>query len=254
MATCANGHENAEGQKFCGECGAVIPEPARSFAVSAGPRSLSRRRRWLTVRRNQFIAGGVAAAVVVLVLILVLGGGGSKATSNAANSGTSPDQGPSLTTPTTTSLAGGSITQPLPVGSPTTTTNGWKMTLGGFNANATGAVVSFNQFNDQPPPGMHYASLNVHAEWTGVGTGNPFSAPSVNLIGALKTSYQPKSVAGGSGGDPHAFSDQAAAPPGGAIDGTLYYLVADNDSGLVAWFPTVSFNSIPGGVGYVAIQ
>jgi hypothetical protein len=87
LAKCPNGHENAEDQKFCGECGEPITEP-----TTPGPEpsatdgnAIFRVPRWLTPRRNRFVAGGVATALVVVVaLILVLsGGGGSTGWSSA---------------------------------------------------------------------------------------------------------------------------------------------------------------------------
>jgi hypothetical protein len=82
VPTCPNGHENPEGQPFCGQCGEAIskPKPAateETQASGSGAPTTSRLPKWLTVRRNQFIAGGTAVAVVLaVVLVLALGGGG----------------------------------------------------------------------------------------------------------------------------------------------------------------------------------
>jgi hypothetical protein len=92
VPTCPNGHENPEGQPFCGQCGeaiskpkpavddAPIPEVAATEETQApgdGAPKTSALPKWLTVRRNQFIAGGVAATVVLVVsLALALGSGG----------------------------------------------------------------------------------------------------------------------------------------------------------------------------------
>jgi hypothetical protein len=128
MPTCSNGHENPEGQRFCGECGEPVTEPKAAAAEVAAPvlggaqtgtasglfepeadqtpasdgRSLaSRVPKWLTVRRNQFIAGGALTLVVLaVVLALILGGGGSSSKTSGSASGSGSGLGTGATFPT----------------------------------------------------------------------------------------------------------------------------------------------------------
>jgi hypothetical protein len=157
------------------------------------------------------------------------------------------------TTTTTTLPLGATIDKPLPKGIDIPAGD-WKLTFLDFNPNASAQVASYNRFNDTPPPGQHYVALHIRATWNGAGTGNPFAVPRINLIGTAKTSYQNTVVSSGSGGDARNFVEQGEAPPGGAIDGWLYYLVNDNDVGLVAWLPNVTYTDIPGGIAYFALQ
>jgi hypothetical protein len=75
---------------------------------------VSRGRRWLSVRRNQFIAGGVAAGMVIIAVLLA-SSGGSRST-NAVNSSSTTDGGAggqavsSSTTPTTRSGSVATVT------------------------------------------------------------------------------------------------------------------------------------------------
>jgi Domain of unknown function (DUF4352) len=125
MATCANGHENAEGQKFCGECGEPIPEQAPAVAEPLAPGAAAvpgqaatheeeapagsgaagltlTVPKWLTVRRNQFIAGGAAAAVVLVVVLILVIGGGAGGGNNAVSSTQPAATAPPFTSPPAT--------------------------------------------------------------------------------------------------------------------------------------------------------
>jgi hypothetical protein len=157
MTKCPNGHENADEQQSCGECGEKLvaeDEPAPETSPDAAPvqgggtgqatvplsadraRELlqqmsapeplpvqlenaaaaddwvSRGRRWLSVRRNQYIAGGAAAALVILIIILAASsGGGSGSAQNVSNSdsggGTTNTSTPATTTQSDTASGSG---------------------------------------------------------------------------------------------------------------------------------------------------
>jgi hypothetical protein len=143
MPTCSNGHENPEGQRFCGECAEdLAPKEANASDAGAGPAlggdetresqtpetpaatatssatggavegtatsenatvpgsPVARFRNWLSVRRNQAVAGGALILVVVVVLVLILGGGGGSSKTNGSASGSGSGLG-ATTTPQT---------------------------------------------------------------------------------------------------------------------------------------------------------
>lgn len=90
MATCVNGHELAEGAKFCPECGAHVaqdaenqtpPPPPVSSATQAyafapaqpEPLSGSDRKKMLP-----WLVGGAALLIAAVVVVLVVSGGGGQ--------------------------------------------------------------------------------------------------------------------------------------------------------------------------------
>ena len=79
MAKCVNGHDNTDGQKFCGECGAAIVEdqaaaPAEDAAAAAVPEPTIRGRS----RRPLLIGalGAVAVAAIAGGLVVALSSSG----------------------------------------------------------------------------------------------------------------------------------------------------------------------------------
>lgn len=90
---CAQGHANAATDQFCSECGESLSEAPIAARVSDAPAPQSagsepggaaepvqradRAKRWLSQRRNQYLAGGVAIALIAAVVLLVTLTGGS---------------------------------------------------------------------------------------------------------------------------------------------------------------------------------
>ena len=108
---CTNGHDNPDGQKFCGECGAPIADepaiappvetevPATTATEGTEP-SKPRRRR----RRTWMVVGAVVVAIVVIVTIASGGSDTSdtaKRASGATHSSVVNNDTPAVTTPTT---------------------------------------------------------------------------------------------------------------------------------------------------------
>jgi hypothetical protein len=203
--------------------------------------------------------------VVVVALVGVAAGirGGEDAVSNDASTRsrhvpTSPRRGgtlpPATNAPaTTTPPLGTHVEQPIPKGV-AIPASPWKFTIVDFKPDATAAVLGFSQSNQRPPPGEHYVALRVHADYVGSGMGNPLLAPSIDLIGLLHFSYRPASVTSAAGGDAGELQDAASVPSGGAAEGWIYYVVSDEDGGLVCWVPNDAHSTVPGEVAFYAIQ
>jgi hypothetical protein len=203
--------------------------------------------------------------VVVVALVGVAAGirGGEDAVSNNASTRsrdatTSPRRGgtppPVTNAPaTTTPPAGTHVERPVPKGAAIPASS-WKFTIVDFNADATAAVLRFSQSNRTPLPGEHYAALRVRADYVGSGVGNPLLAPSIDLIGLLHVSYRPASVTSGAGGDAGELQDSPPVPSGGSAEGWIYYLVSNEDGGLVCWVPNAAHSLVPGEIAFFAIQ
>jgi hypothetical protein len=204
-----------------------------------------------------------AGAVVVLVVVAVGIGAADDTASKHAASGArdvapSPlrERVPSPVTnapPTTVPVVGTHVELPIPKGA-AIPASPWKFTIVDFRPDATADVLRLSPANRTPPLGEHYAALRVHADYLGAGMGNPRLAPSIDLIGLLHVSYRPASVASGAGGDAGQLRDSASVPSGGSTDGWVYYLVSDEDGGLVCWVPNDAHTIVPGAVAFFAIQ
>lgn len=155
---------------------------------------------------------------------------------------------------TTTTPPIGTQANPVPPGVPIPAGE-WQITITGYEPDVSSLVVSFNQFNEPPRPGMVHARVAVDATFTGVGLGSPYELR-MNLIGASKQTYQPISVSGGSGGDPAEIDNQAEAPTGGRVVGYVYFelTAADAVGPLLAFAPNVKYSDVPGGVGFFTVQ
>lgn len=100
---CTNEHDNPDGQKFCGECGAPIPDapvaatPVEPEPVVAPPPTRRGKRRWIAL----------ALAVAAIVVIVAIASGGAdtsekvRAASGDAHTSVVSNDTPILTTPTT---------------------------------------------------------------------------------------------------------------------------------------------------------
>jgi hypothetical protein len=208
-----------------------------------------------------------APILTAVVVVLVVGAVGLRSrddpTSEHAASGsrdvtTSPLSGrtqtPVTIAPATTAPPMGThVEQPIPKGAVIPALP-WKFTVVDFRPDATSDVLRFSSSNRKPQPGEHYAALRVHADYVGSGMGDPLLAPSIDLIGLLHFSYRPVSVTSGAGGDAGQLQDAASVPSGGSAEGWIYYVVSDEDGGLVCWVPNDAHTLTPGEVAFFAIQ
>jgi hypothetical protein len=232
---------------------APAPTGAPTTASPSG-RAGSRLPAWATIL--------AAATVLVLVVAAVAMRGGDTTSKHAASSArdVAPlplrdrSQAPVNNAPATTAPAVGThVEHPLPKGV-AIPASPWRFTIVDFDADATPEVLSFSPSNRTPPSGEHYVALRVRADYVGAGMGSPHLAPSIDLIGLLHVSYRPASVASGAGGDAGELQDSASVPSGGSTEGWIYYLVSDEDGGLVCWVPNDTHTVVPGELAFFAIQ
>lgn len=214
------------------------------------------RRTWVLVAFVTLAGcGGTAKESTVTVAASGSGTGTPELSTTSTVSTTTTASTTTTSRPTTTTAPPvGTQANPVPAGLPIPAGD-WEIAVTGFEPDVSAMVTSFNQFNQPPKPGMVHARLAVDATYTGVGLGNPYEL-AMNLIGASKQTYQPISVAGGSGGDPSSVDDQAQTPTGGKVVGYIYFEVtaADAVGPLLAFPPNVKYSDVPGGVGFFRVQ
>lgn len=81
---------------------------------------------------------------------------------------------PAPTTSTPKSAKVGSRANPVPLGTPATLNDEWRVTVVGTTPNANAAVHTENQFNDPPPTGQQFFIVRVAATYLGEGSSTMF--------------------------------------------------------------------------------
>ncbi len=165
---------------------------------------------------------------------------------------TEPPTTEPTTEPPSTTPPIGTRENPVPAGT-TAPAGDWDITITGYEPGID--AQAFNQFNDAAPAGSEYVRVMVKATYTGEGTGGGFDL-SLNLVDSTATTYDPASVADGSGGDPQDFRDQPETFKGGTIEGYFYYVVpsAQANAKLLVFPPRTRYSDVPGGVGFFAVN
>jgi hypothetical protein len=208
----------------------------------------------------------VALLVVVVVVIAFLANRGSANTEDVAMASattieelatttpdfTEPPTTEPITEPPSTTPSIGTRENPVPAGI-TAPAGNWDMTITGYEPGIN--AQAYNQFNDPAPAGSEYVRVKVKATYTGEGTGSGFDL-SLNLVDPTAKTYDPASIAGGSGGDPQDFSSQPDTFKGGTIEGYFYYAIpsAQANAKLLVFPPNTSYSDVPGGVGFFAVN
>lgn len=202
------------------------PPPTQPVGASTSPRSW---RTWHLI---------TAAAVALLVGIGVGAASRGSTKSNAASTTTSTQTStpavtdettavtdttePATTTtqpPTTTAPpAFGTKDHPDPVGA-TATVGDWNVTVLGFTADGTAAVMSANQFNTAPQAGESYSIIHVRATYEGDGKGTAGISLGVAFVGSDARSYDASSALTAAG--PNEMSSQPDVFKGGTVDGNV---------------------------------
>jgi hypothetical protein len=148
----------------------------------------------------------------------------------------------------------GTRENPFPLGA-SVPAGDWSYQVVGFEPNVNAQVHALNSSNAQPPPGAQWARLRLRATYHGQGSGDPLRIE-VNIVGPSNATYGRSHVSAGIGGDPQQITDQPAAPSGGVVEGYLYYLIKTAEAGakMVGFDPNVHYSTVPGGVGFFAVN
>ncbi len=102
-----------------------------------------------------------------------------------ASDGTSvPTATPRTTTTTARSSEAGTRENPLPVGTPLKTSEGWEVVINGVDFEAADGIAAQNQFNDPAPPGLRYVLVNATITNSSTEPGYPDVAVSIEMIGS----------------------------------------------------------------------
>src|SRR5262249_20757306 len=128
---------------------------------------------------------------------------------------------------------------PLAIGTPSDIGDGWQVTVTGAASDITDAVAANNQFNPPPPDGSRYIGVPVRYAYNGTeATG---TAVGVLLTGVTDGNVQLQQGQCGVGpGEIDLFSDVL---PGGAVEGLVCFVVANDDIPSLLMYGSVSFDA-----------
>jgi hypothetical protein len=99
----------------------------------------------------------------------------------------------------------------------------WEVSVAGYSANATTAVLHENMFNSKPKAGMQIALVTVKAKYDGNGQGDAFWDLSWQLIGKDGTAFKEYDDV-----LPNDLSDVGGVPPGVAASGNIAFEIPDS--------------------------